>query len=218
MRAFLPRLFCIAILCVTSGCITRIAGLPGSGNVTSETREVDAFTDIDCSGSGKLIVKQADEISLKVTCDDNLLDYVTTEVENGKLSIHTEGNIRPTQLTFEITCPELTEVSRSGSGTSELLDIAGDSLSVGVSGSGHVTGNGTVNTLDANITGSGKLELKELQATKVDVQVTGSGHAEVHATEEFKGSVTGSGRIVLHGTPISKKESITGSGSIKMAE
>src|SRR5262245_51229407 len=72
-------------------------GIAGSGNVTTESRTVTGFTDIEISGSGKLIVEQGDSEALSITTDDNLMEYIASEVQGSKLTLGPKGliSLRP---------------------------------------------------------------------------------------------------------------------------
>mgnify|MGYP003840267033 FL=1 len=69
-------------------------GIDGSGNVITEKRNINQqFTKISASTGVNVILEQGSPAEVEVETDDNLIDYVITEVENGTLIIKIEGNI-----------------------------------------------------------------------------------------------------------------------------
>ena len=101
----LGRLFCalvpaavLASMFALSGCndirITFDDGeskVKGSGVAASETRAMASFEAIEATGVGKLKVRIADNESVRVSADDNILPLIKTEVRNGVLVLSTKG-------------------------------------------------------------------------------------------------------------------------------
>jgi len=232
---------CIFISVFVIGCIV-INGdgfvaetVYGSGTVVSEEREVPFFNQIHLKGKGKVILTRAASQSVLIKTDDNIMPYIRTEVENGKLVISQERkNIRPTVLTLHINAANLEGVSISGSGDitgneefsseSFYADIAGSGdiaikvsanrLESNISGSGSILLSGSANSYDATITGSGEVDAFELQARDSSVVITGSGNCRVNVLDLLRAKITGSGDVLYKGHPEMSK-SITGSGKVK---
>ncbi|MBN1872859.1 MAG: DUF2807 domain-containing protein, partial [Anaerolineae bacterium] len=59
----------------------------GSGNVIEETRDVRDFSRVRLAGFGRLHIERGDTESLRIKAEDNLLQYITTEVKDGELDI-----------------------------------------------------------------------------------------------------------------------------------
>jgi hypothetical protein len=214
--------------------------IKGNGNNTTVTRTTSDYDAVHCAGSFDYILVAGTEGKITLEGESNLLEYIVTEVKNGKLIIKTEKgkNLNPSRnQTIKITIPfkDLDAVSLSGSGdlwnedqiNSNNLDVSlsgsGDvilniqtkSASGKVSGSGDLTLKGSTNDLRAGVTGSGDFHGFNLKAVNTDVSVTGSGDAEVVCTGDLKARVTGSGDIEYRGNPTNKDKKITGSGSIE---
>jgi len=227
---------------LTSGCIVidlngcSTQRVKGSGKVISESRQVPEFREIRLEGQGKVVVAQANQFSVEVTSDDNILPSIETAVINGQLILsHENGkNLRPTTLNYTITVKDLKGVSIAGSGdivgndefNSERFyaDIAGsgditikvsaDHLESGISGSGSISLSGSTNSHDARITGSGDVDAFELLARDSSVVITGSGNCRIHVSDKLRAKITGSGDVLYKGHP-QISESITGSGKVK---
>lgn len=66
--------------------------LRGNGEVVRETREMPPFTAIHTSSGWDVILIQGNTHSVIVETDENLLEHVVTEVENGELRIYSSEN------------------------------------------------------------------------------------------------------------------------------
>lgn len=237
----LLRLLLGALLFLTSLAGCNISGsfgnyTRGSGNIISEERLVSDFSSIRYGGSGEVVIRPSDGWSCVVTCDDNLSEKVSTQVENGELIIRTSGSYSATEMKIEITLPTLSElklqgsgsgtvhgvpsqdlrINLSGSGSLTVHELESESLAVSVSGSGSFRGDGFCNSIEAKVNGSGGISIKEIQALSVNASATGSGGIEAYATESFNGVVTGSGGISCAGNPVQKSKTVTGSGRINI--
>lgn len=190
----------------------------GSGIKISETRNVGPFSQVHVSGSPDAIITIGPEQSVVVETDDNLIDMLQTEVENGQLNIRMEGSYSTSiGLKVFITMPSLDGVSVTGSGDVTATGLNGDDLKARISGSGDIELNGTASSIEASVTGSGDMDLSKLVAQKASVKVTGSGDIFVCATESVDASVTGSGDITYEGYGGQEpkvNQSVTGSGDI----
>lgn len=204
-----------AILILLPGCIINL-GVEGSGNRTSEERDLEPFSEIYLAGSEEILVTVGEPQSVTVEADDNLIELVETLVKGDTLVIRTEKNYRSSKgIRVTITVPELDEVGVAGSGDMEISGLAASGFSVSVTGSGAVSVRGSAERVDATVTGSGDLRLFELEARRAEALVTGSGDIELRATESLDASVTGSGDIRYAGDPEQVRKSVTGSGDIE---
>lgn len=225
MRA--PRLLVHAAACgllpLLAACVITVGGsscsltsIQGSGVEATQAREVPAFTKVHLSGSGDLrAAVGAPQQPLRVTCDDNLLQYVTTEVRGDTLHI----GMQPGSYSFrrdlvvELSAPMLEAVSISGSGSAEVDGLSGEVFAATISGSGDVTARGSVERLSVSVSGSGSMALAGLRARTAQVQVSGSGDVRVDVSEELAVQVSGSGDVRYSGNP-RLLSNISGSGSV----
>lgn len=206
-----------ALLTMSSfvGCMNAVVG---SGNKLAETRNVGDFSRVHIRGSASAEIRVGPEQTVVVETDDNLIDMVRTEVQNGKLTIHTEGSYMTNLgLKVLITMPSTEGLSISGSGDITGNGLNADDLDISISGSGDIALDGTVASVNAHVTGSGDMNLSQLIAEKAKVSVTGSGDVSVCATESIDASITGSGDITYSGYGDKEPkltERVTGSGDI----
>ena len=190
--------------------------IQGSGNIISESRELNNFTSIILLGSIDVNIKTSESNNCVVVADDNLIPYIKTEVVNNKLNISlNESYSSEEKLVVNINTPNYDEVSLTGSGNINILDFKNNNLSLNISGSGNITGNGEVETLVVKINGSGNLMSKEIKSKSATITINGSGDAEVFASDSISAKINGSGNIEYFGNPEIVDSIINGSGDIK---
>ena len=189
--------------------------IQGSGNIISESRELNNFTSIILLGSIDVNIKTSESNNCVVVADDNLIPYIKTEVVNNKLNISlNESYSSEEKLVVNINTPNFDEVSLSGSGNINILDFKNNNLSLNISGSGNITGNGEVETLVVKINGSGNLMSKEIKSKSATITINGSGDGEVFASDSISAKINGSGNIKYFGNPENVDSIINGSGDI----
>ena len=189
--------------------------IQGSGNIISESRELNNFTSIILLGSIDVNIKTSESNNCVVVADDNLIPYIKTEVVNNKLNISlNESYSSEEKLVVNINTPNYDEVSLSGSGNINILDFKNNNLSLNISGSGNIIGNGEVETLVVKINGSGNLMSKEIKSKSATITINGSGDGEVFASDSISAKINGSGNIKYFGNPENVDSIINGSGDI----
>ena len=234
-------IICCLMTALVSGCLVidlngcSAKKIKGSGNVSTEARQVPDFNRIHLKGSGKLFLTRGERPSVEIKTDDNILPVIKTEVSDGKLVIsHDNYNPRPTTLHYFITVNDLKGIAVSGSaditsdgkfvsdnfsadisGSGDMrLELEVERLDSDISGSGSMRFSGTADSLDASITGAGNIRALDMETREVRLKITGSGNCEVNALETLNVKITGSGNVKYKGSPqISKK--VTGSGNIR---
>ena len=189
--------------------------IQGSRNIISESRELNNFTSIILLGSIDVNIKTSESNNCVVVADDNLIPYIKTEVVNNKLNISlNESYSSEEKLVVNINTPNYDEVSLSGSGNINILDFKNNNLSLNISGSGNITGNGEVETLVVKINGSGNLMSKEIKSKSATITINGSGVGKVFASDSISAKINGSGNIKYFGNPENVDSVINGSGDI----
>lgn len=212
----------------------------GNGNVVKITRTTPDYDGIKCSGSFDYVLVAGTEGSITIEGEENLLEYIITEVKGNNLVVRTENNVnlqtgRNKNIKITIPFKDISSVSLAGSGdlwtesvinTSGLsvslagsgdikLDVKAETVKSSLAGSGDIELKGSTNTLDVSVAGSGDFEGFGLQANDTKVSVAGSGDAQVVSNETLKANVAGSGSIKYKGNPKKEDSKVAGSGSIR---
>lgn len=213
--------------------------IKGNGNMTTITRTTSEYNGISCAGSFDYILVAGKEGNIKIEGEENLLEYIITEVKDGNLIVKTRNNINLStsrNKTIKVTIPfkDIEKVSLAGSGdlwnTDKIssaninvelsgsgdikLNIEASSIKASLAGSGDLTLKGTTSELKVQVSGSGNFHGFELQSNNTDVSVAGSGDADVVSTGILKARVSGSGDIRYKGNPKTEDTKVAGSGSI----
>ncbi len=208
----------------------------GNGNTSSETRTVAGFTGVETNGSIDIVVSQG-SYNVKVEADQNLLQYIETTVENGRLHVRFRHGISIgdyNEAKVFVSAPELNSFETHGSGNingegkiadKNKIDIgiygSGDiELNIDcpivrteTHGSGTITSNGETRDLSIQINGSGDVKADNLKAETVKIGVHGSGDTEIFASESIDAEIYGSGDVRYKGQP-KITSSIHGSGDV----
>ena len=207
--------------------------------MTTTTRSTSDYDGIKCAGSFDYILVSGTEGKITIEGEENLLDYVITEVKDNQLVIKTKKHVylKPSNnKTIKITIPfkDIDNVSLAGSGDlwnediinatdldvalagsgDIVLDIRATNTEGRIAGSGDLTLKGSTNKLEAKVAGSGDFHGFDLQSNHTVVAVAGSGDAEVVSNESLKARVAGSGDIEYRGNPKTEDTKVSGSGSI----
>jgi len=198
---------------IVSGC--GFWGVRGNGKVKDQSRTIMEFDKIDAGGAFTLKVKVGPSPSLKITAEENLLNYIRTNVKGNTLVIDTKKNISPRkEIYIEITTPSLRAVNASGANNVTVYGINGSDFDVDVSGAGSINLSGEVDRFTADLSGAGSINARELKAKDVRVSVSGAASADVYAKNYLDASVSGVGSISYYGDPVKTKTDVSGVGSI----
>lgn len=187
----------------------------GSGVSKTEDRTVADFQRLVVEGSPGVSIRVGEAKALTVSGDDNLVPWVTTQVQDGTLTI----GIRPgsysarQRLTVLVSVPALESVRVRGSSDVEAAGLAGGSFAIEIHGSGNVRASGKVDRLEVGVSGSGDVRLDDLESREAQISVAGSGDVDVWSTETLSVSIAGSGDVRYKGEP-RVTQSVAGSGSV----
>jgi hypothetical protein len=220
MRTKLCLLCLVVLLFTLAACGTTTnttTVVTGSGNLISESRDVQGFKEIELAGSGNVNLTQGDSESVTIEAEDNLMPLLTTEVRGQRLVLGIVPNtsIKPTKLiTYTITAKDVSQLVVSGSGTIVQPRIQTDDLKVEISGSGNITLSGSVETQDIILSGSGVYDADEVESNAAFVTISGSGNALLNVQNTLDVTISGSGAVVYSGQP-TITENITGLGVLK---
>ena len=208
----------------------------GSGNVVTEARELSGFDSVVLSGVGQVIITQSDEESLTIETDDNLMQYLESEVRNGRLELRIADNTIPipTQsIIYRIGVIDLTGLDSSGAGSFEIdgldtdrlkvtLSGAGDigidslsatDLAVTISGAGNVDLAGQVERQEVEMSGFGNYTAPDLESQTASVRIGGAGSTVIWALDTLDVEISGAGNVEYFGSPNVTRD-VSGAGKV----
>ena len=120
MKKIIAVIFTVLILLITSCKNGTPTGSPevirGSGNLVTELRSVGSFHSVDLTAVGNVNITFDPGQQVSVTVDDNIMEYITTMVSGGTLTIGVEPGISVTHLnlTVDLTMTDLEELTLTG--------------------------------------------------------------------------------------------------------
>ena len=209
----------------------------GNGDMVTKTRTVGDYDQVSVGGSFDVKLYAGAEGNIKITVDENLLDYLITEVDNGKLKIKwKKGTNISHRSKVYVTVPfkDIDAVSLAGSGdvysddvikaddfTTKLsgsgdvkLKVNATSVYSSIAGSGDVSLAGNARDFKCSISGSGDIEAYELQSNNADVKIAGSGGIKISVKDKLAARVSGSGNVYYKGNPKKQDVKVSGSGNV----
>lgn len=212
--------------------------IKGNGNITTADRSVADFDKIGIAGSFDVELRKGNEGEISIQADENLMEYIVTEVKKGQLKIKSKkGYQLKSSKTIQITVyfNTIDAVSLAGSGdvstsdpinASDLklslagsgdmnLKVATKNLTSSIAGSGNISLAGDTDEFSCSIAGSGNLNGYELKTSVAKAKIAGSGDIKVNAVSEIHAKIAGSGNVYYTGNPAVQKSDSAGSGSLK---
>jgi hypothetical protein len=224
---------CLGITSCIDGQIRKT--VRGNGNVVKKERSVTSFEGVSVSTGIDVYLKQGDNESLAVEADENLHEYIITEVKAGVLHVYTDANIREAERKrVYVTMKEITslkttsagdiigetpvkgkdiELSASSAGNIK-LDVNCEKLEVDISSSGDITLSGEAGSLNADLSSAGDLEAYNLLVREADVSVSSAGDARINVSEKIKARASSAGDITYRGDPKYVDASSSSAGGI----
>lgn len=212
----------------------------GNGNTVTVERSVGEYDRVALAGWFDVELVNGKEGELTLKGESNLLDYIKTEVKDGKLTIKQKKgiNLKPSNwnegILITVPVESVSSVSLSGSGdivgktvlksdnfktsisgSGDIsLEVEAKSLDASMSGSGDLRLSGKATDFEVSVSGSGDIRAYDLEADFVEAQVSGSADIKVTAKEMLKARVSGSGDISYKGNPKKIDTKSSGSGDI----
>ncbi len=240
-KRMINHVFSLALLLglvwtMTSGCTYAAQGVKGDGNVVKQERSVGPFSGIEVGGAFKVFLTQGSAEALVVEADENLLQYIDTDVRGNTLTIKNTKEINnPKALNVYVTFKDLNELDISGachlvaddklkfdnlelecSGASEVnLKMSAEKLSLDCSGASQMELYGVAGSMDLDVSGASHLDASELEVKTCEADVSGASHAKIFVSDELSADVSGAASLKYKGDAVLKDHDVSGAGSLK---
>ncbi len=210
-------------------------GVRGNGNVTTETRNLDAsFHSIKAAEGLDVYLTQGNSESIKVQADDNLHEVILTEINDGVLYIHTKENIahssaQKVMVEFDnierITSTSGSDVYstntiktdrlelKSTSGSDMELKIDANTVSCKATSGSDLRLSGTTDRLTAESTSGSDIKAAKLKAKTCNAKATSGSDITLYSSDELTAKATSGGDITYYGNPdkVNKSDGVSGS-------
>lgn len=211
--------------------------IKGNGKVVTVNRTTNDYDGIAVGGSFNVILIKGSEGKITIKGEENIIPFITTEINNGTLKINYKKNtnIRTTKrLTVTVTFKDIESVALGGSGNISStagiqasdfnislggsgnidLIVNSDTLNSKIGGSGNIKLKGNTNTFKCSIAGSGSINAYSLNVDEVNATIAGSGGIKTTVKNKIKAKIVGSGSIYYKGNPQEINKKSVGSGSV----
>lgn len=208
----------------------------GSGNIIKQERVVGNFSSLKVTNKIDVVVTIGSPQTIVVEADDNLIEFIETNVNNEELEITLKSgiNVNPVRKIY-ITTPTLSSLSASSSasilvkgiisGNEEIKLAASSSGSIKTalqaprvnakaSSSGVIEISGKTKSFEAQSSSSGEVAAENLLSENTDVKASSSGSCVVHASVSLNAKASSSGSIEYKGNPQLKVEE-SSSGKVR---
>ncbi len=222
---------------VFSSCHFNInTGENGNGNVVTQERNVTAdFTEVRGSAGLDVFLTQGDENKIVVEADENLQQYIQTDVENGQLHVTTSENIGHSKAqNVYVTFKELNNVEassgaevtgnsviksenlslKSSSGAELKVEVFAKNLSAKTSSGADLVVSGKASSLNADASSGSELNAKELLVLNCDAEASSGAEVSVNVKEKLDTHVSSGGSVNYYGNPLSVNSNKSHSGSV----
>ncbi|MBN2812862.1 MAG: DUF2807 domain-containing protein [Bacteroidales bacterium] len=226
----------MALIVTVSGCVINVQDtISGNGKVVKQKRDLPGFTGIKASAGLDVYLTQGDTQLVEVEADENLQEWIRTEVNGGVLHIYSEKMIRMAKTRkVNITCKtidnidissaaEITGINRfktdkldiDMSSAGELnLELDANEVNISMSSAGNAQLKGMTQLLKADLSSAGDLDAFELEAKKGDITVSSASTARVFVTEEARFRSSSAASIQYKGEPRLAEINTSSAGSV----
>lgn len=216
----------------------RMTRVKGSGKIETDSRNLGYFEAIKASQSIAVYVTKGEQDEIRIEADDNLLEYVVTEIESNRLRIAMkEGvNTEPsTRVKVFVSTPKLTGLKSSSSSKVYCEGkFSGDDLKLDVSSSGFIEMHFSGNSVAVKGSSSGKVKLagssdhfqfkgssstridaREFVAKRVKARGSSSARLAIEVTEELDADLSSSARVEYKGNPDKVLSDVSSGGKVR---
>jgi hypothetical protein len=220
LKYFMVTVLCLGITMGTNGQIHRT--VYGNNHVVKKEREAGKFTGLRVSSGIDVFLKQTDGESIAVEADENLHEYILTEVRDGILHVYTEVNIREAEMKrVYVTMKDIKSLKTTSAGdiigetpikTDDLelsassagdikLEVYTREIEANISSSGDVTLTGESDILNASLSSAGDLNAFGLVVREADISASSAGDADINVSERLRARASSAGDINYRGNP-----------------
>jgi Putative auto-transporter adhesin, head GIN domain len=236
MKSTISFLILASLLLIQCGIAQK--QVKGSGNVTTQTREISSFNEIRVGGAFEVLLKKASSNSIVLEMDDNIHEMIETKVDGNVLKIRTKKgyNLQKTskmKLTINFTKVNHLDISGACNLSSEdviesddlicelsgagkmVLDINCKTFSSDISGAGSMIVKGVSNFQKLDLSGASSYKAYDLLTKETVVHASGASSARVNTSSKLDAHASGASSIRYKGKPESKDFHKSGAASIE---
>lgn len=206
----------MALTMMATGCHHGfVSEISGSGKRVVQKRDIGSFTSISTEGAFTIEVTCQKEPSLEIEGDDNVLEFVKTDIGNNVLRLsNTKGYSVREPIKLRISVPNLEGLSVSGAGKIDIKGLNNDRFEIDSKGAPVIIVSGSTKSINIDSSGAGQIDTHNLRAARAAVDVKGAANVEVDAAEQLDVTISGPSSVIYRGDPVVNK-TINGPGKVE---
>lgn len=211
-------------------------GKKGNGNVVTQERSItENFTEVRGSAGLDVYLTQGTENKITVEADENLQQFITTDIKGGKLNITTSENIgwskaKKVYVTFielnNIEASSGAEVVGNSTIKSEILSLKSSSgadmkvevfsreLTAQTSSGSEMTISGKASSFTGKASSGSDLNAKELLTIDCKAEASSGAEITVNVKDKLDARASSGADISYYGSPTSVNTNKSSSGSV----
>jgi len=213
------------------------SGIKGSGNITTETRNLNQdFKKIEVSTGIKVIVAQSVNKSITVEADNNLQQHIITKIENGVLIIESDESYNSTKtpvvnvqmpIIIGLSASSGSEITSSNtliteninvktsSGSEITITVEADDIKIESTSGSSIKASGKALKLETSASSGSTINAKNLMTNEILSQASSGSSTAVYPILKLEAKASSGSSINYYNEPktISKEENSGGSVS-----
>lgn len=195
---------------------SRFGKTKGSGNLKVEDRNVSNFQKIEANGAINLEVTVQQNYAVSVETDDNLLEFIKTEVDGDTLKIYSEGKLSMrSKVNVKISMPELERVNVNGASNAVIANVKSENFKLEANGASKIKVNGEVLGFEVDANGASRIDAEELKIQNANLNANGASNIVISAVNQLQADASGASSITYSGEPQIIEKRSSGASSIK---
>ena len=170
--------------------------ISGSGNLITESRDVDSFTSVRSEGIFEVSITQGSSKSVEITADNNIINQIRTRVINKELQLYLDDdfNYRGITAKINIKTESLNALVNSGVGNMFVYDVdESGTFSIDNSGTGNISIEGSAAQLSIKDQGTGDILAFDFYVENCSIDIEGSGSVYINCSDNLDVNIEGSG-------------------------
>lgn len=231
----------VTILSLCLGIVSCINGqayrtVRGNGNVVKKERSASYFDGVKVSSGIDVYLSQGNNESITVEADENLHEYIITEVRDNVLIVRSDNvNIRDAEAKrVHVTIRNVKSLKTSSAGdlvcktpiktdNAELdassagdisIELYAKKVEVDISSSGNIKLWGEADILYADLSSAGDLEAYDFKVKEAKVDVSSAGDARINVSDKLVARASSAGDVTYLGNPKSVDAHSSSAGGI----
>ena len=225
----------IILALLTSSCmnVNFGSGVTGNGDVVEESRDItDPFTAVSASEGLDVYVTQGADFKIRIEADENVIDLIGTDIQDGKLKVHAIENIGRATKKIYISMPEVTALEAnsgadligegliesdkisldSSSGAGLKVEVVADQIDAKSSSGADIRLGGRANLLYADASSGSDIKAVDLEAKICRANASSGADIRINVSEELTADASSGADIGYSGNPkVDTRKSASGS-------